>query len=249
MQDQQEYPLLYCHGNVDFQAEALTADDRIKSAWPFLASRVKSFYKTMKPRERSNYDPEDLMAELYIVLRHRDSKWDPERGTYLTFAATIAERHLLAVRDKALTVHAPRNSASRKRNYEEEQVGSGITEKREHTLSRIKQVLNSQEAIDPAAEIEGDSLNPHYAEAMAIIKEFIKSSNEVVHAMSGIECAVIMRSFGLFGTEAQTIPEMAESLQECPEKLKRVKANAIVKIKREVKKRKSFPATTGVKSI
>ena len=54
-------------------ALAATPDGRIQSAWPYLVRRVLAFCKGLKPRERTNYDAEDVIAELYLALAAKDA--------------------------------------------------------------------------------------------------------------------------------------------------------------------------------
>lgn len=66
-----------------------------------------SFHRTLKAQNRVNFDPEDILAELYVAISLRDHKWTPDRGEYITFVGAIIDRELYAIGDRARTVESP----------------------------------------------------------------------------------------------------------------------------------------------
>src|SRR4051812_9532283 len=101
-----KYPLFYAYGDKhtfldDEAAVKATTEERIRSIWPFFVGRVLGFVESLKPRERVNFDPEDILSSLWIALAEKDDQWTLERGKYITFAGIIMDRELFAIRDLA----------------------------------------------------------------------------------------------------------------------------------------------------
>jgi hypothetical protein len=108
---------------------------------------VLKFADTLRPRDLANYDPEDVLTELYLaLLLEKDHKWEPERGKYLTFAGTkVVENELHAIRDRSHTVHSPRNSSCRLKQYEPAQVGGTLSGRKAKTFADIRRVIGEHE--------------------------------------------------------------------------------------------------------
>jgi hypothetical protein len=83
-----------------------------------IITAAKRFHAGLLPREKANYSLEDIISELWILVRKKDEKWDPLSGAYTTFAMLVMKHHFDDLRSACRTVHAPRNSYSRIRALE-----------------------------------------------------------------------------------------------------------------------------------
>ena len=89
--------------------------DSVRLRWPILAAfgQHHVFQDALNFRERVNFDPEDAISELWVVLAEKNDKWESERGKYITFAGVIVDRELCAIRERSRTVRSPKDSSYR----------------------------------------------------------------------------------------------------------------------------------------
>ncbi len=212
MSIRKNFPLAYCFGErqVAMTQEELiqaTPNVRLQSVWPALASRVVAFQKTLTVAEQAAFDIEDTLSELAIVLLERDGEWDPDRGKYITYAMTMVNHTLYAIRDKTKVVHPPRNSSARMKKYDAED-GSGVdTGRKRKTANDIRRASRGAATLDidghengyggttePIVYPDPDALEAH--EASEANREEIKKA---IKQLAPLEARVIGRLFGLWG--------------------------------------------------
>ena len=226
-----KYPIFSAYGSeheflTPEAAIAATPEARIKSIWPFIVRRVIRFQESLKPRERANFDHEDTLAELWVALAEKDSEWTPERGKYITYAGVIIDRELCSIRDKARTVHSPRNSSCRLKEYRAEEQGGSITPRRAKTANDIRRTTESVQAFsftmdrpkgsDPVSMLSDGEAT---AEMLAALKLAIR-------VLPAFEANVIGRSAGLWGREPQSVYQIAWETGRDQTEVRQAKARA-----------------------
>ncbi len=150
MTDPARYPLVqaFCEGAAKLtteQAMAATRDERIKSVGYFMLRQINSFASTMRPRERANFDVEDMWTELYTVVAKQDHKWDPATATYLTFVGMLVAHELEEIRNKSRTVQSPRNASLRLRAYAESRANGSLSQRSSVTDLAIRRTISDPE--------------------------------------------------------------------------------------------------------
>lgn len=236
------YPILSAFGRrhefLDSDAASrASTEERIRSIWPFLVRRVLAFQKSLKPRERANYDHEDVMAELWLALAKRDSKWSPELGRYITFAATVINRELCDIRDKARTVHSPRNASCRLKEYQAEEEASTITPERLKTANDIRRTSDPAEAVHDHAH----AIRSAEGEPASILMEretFDRRTERLKTAIANLpsdQADVMERTAGLFGRERQTLEEVARDTGRSAYRVGVLKSEAMSNLRRQAR--------------
>lgn len=243
------YPVLYAYGTrhefLDVEAAKLaTTEDRIRSIWPFIVNRVISFHFTLRPRERVNFDPEDVLIELFVVLSKKDAQWSPERGRYITFAGVIIDRELCAIRDSSRTVESPRNSTVRMREYKEEEKAGTISSRRAGTANDIRRSSEGTNSIsvDSGTDARGGSANWHPTTQEGPTEILIGNEdgdqfraaikNAIFHSqLTPLEACVVGRTVGLWGNSKRTIKKIAEETERDHREVRRALWTAHQKIR------------------
>lgn len=192
------------------EAMATTPQERIKSVWPFLVKVVLRFAETLRPRERANFDPEDLLTELYVVLMERDAKWEPARGKYLTFVARVVGNELFKIRDRTRTVRSPGNSYCRLKQYEAEEAAETISAQRQSTLAAMRRVMADPETLDASEPIAHEEEEmPTEAERDEMEALTADAVVEGLRALTGEEAMAISAAYGLWGQEERPTGRLA----------------------------------------
>lgn len=227
------YPLLDAYGDAKVrfldaeEAAKATREDRIRSIWPYLVRTVLDYADSLPPRALANYDPEDVVAELYAVLAERDHLWEPARGKYLSFAGRVIAHELLAIRDRAGTVHSPRNSASRLKGYEQRGDLSG---KKAKTFRDIRRVTSEHLTIARDWPGVGDSPDTlDQAERREDYRLAHQAVRRGVGALNHLEAETLGLAFGIFGRPQHDIAEIAKLQGRSPDAVR----NSLVRATRK----------------
>jgi hypothetical protein len=231
-----QYPVLFAFGGGPIaplshaEAIAATPQDRIRSVWPFLVRSVLRFAETLRPRDRANFDPEDVIVELYLTLLEKDDKWIPDRGMYLTFAGTVVENELHAIRDRAHTVHSPRNSSCRLKQYESAAEAGALSARKERTYSAIRRVATEPEPLPAdAAHAAPDTLDlVARRDHLRQVKGAVAAG---VMALAPDEAACVGGAYGLWGRPEQPLALIAFKQRMSIDEVKKVKRRAQEKIR------------------
>ena len=240
-----KFPLAYCFGDkqkpmTQMELAQATPNIRLQSVWPALAARVKDFQNTLSLADKASFDFEDTLSELAVTLLERDSEWDPKRGKYITYAMTVANHALYAIRDKATVVHQPRNSLDRMKRYDAKD-GADTNRKRK-TANDIRRAArghlpivtgesNSEdinnEAREPVLDPEPDILEAReLAEASAdMVKQAIKQ-------LMPLEARVIGRLFGLWGNLQYNEHLLGIQIGYTEAEIRTIKARAMAKMRK-----------------
>lgn len=232
----EQYPMIFAFGeDIEYlshdEAIAAPVEARIKSVWPFLVRQVLRFSETLRPRDRANYDPEDVLGELWVTLVEKDEKWEPTRGRYLTFAGRVVANELHAIRDRSHTVHSPKNTGCRIKQYEAEADEGGMSERRRKTYADILRVLGEQEAIadDPMSMSAPDTADVvERRERQGIARQAVKLAVDV---LTPCESKTLGQAFGLFGQVEIPIEQIAEESGRRLDRVKKTKARAQAKLR------------------
>jgi hypothetical protein len=236
----EKYPSFFAFGETQKfltseEAPAATPEERIASVWPFLVSQVMAFQQTLKPRQRVNYDPEDTLAELWIELREKDDKWEPARGKYITFVGTIVEHKLYALRDQAHTVHSPRNSTCRLKQYQREEAAGTLTDRRAKTAADIRRVVGEFEPVgeEDSQERERPDHQAAENERLALAREI--ACEALMSVDTAIEARIIGLSFGLMGKDPKDPEQIAAETGYSLDQVRRIRSRALSKARAALK--------------
>jgi hypothetical protein len=234
------YPIFYAYGDehefLDAEAAAAaTPESRIQSIWPFIVKRVLSFQSTLKAIERANCDAEDTLTELWIALREKDRLWSPDRGKYITFAGVVIDRELCAIRDRARTVHSPRNSSCRLKEYRAEEADGTISARRRKTFDDIRRTSEGiQPIVEPATTSARTLGEDHDADALTSQEErheSIDALKAAIKRLTAFEARVVGKMAGLWGQAPQSVWRIAWEAQRDPSEVRRAYSRAWRKIK------------------
>lgn len=206
------FPIFDAYGKThefldEAETVAATVEGRIKSVWPFIVSRVLEFSRTLKGRERINFDPEDILTELWVVLADKDALWTPERGKYITFVGIIIDREFSSIRDKARTIHSPRNSSCRMKKYREEEEGGTISDRRAKTAADIRRTgAGPKDLCLDSHNQRTTSLEPISVMAGSEkAAENLDAISKAVRRLSPFEAYVVGRLIGLWGRSQSSV--------------------------------------------
>lgn len=236
------------------EAAAATRDQRIESVWPFIVRRVLSFNSTLKPRERSNFDAEDVLSEIWVELSEKDGDWNPERGKYITFVGKLIDRHFCTIREKARTVHSPRNASCRTKEYQEEEAAGSLTEARRKTFADIRRtgeamgsISHSDRIGDPAEGqqflADESSMDPLDFAASSFDADLCRdAARQAMRGLTPPEAKVISLLYGFGGRRPMTLWDIAFDAQEDVNEVRKIANAAQRKIKRHLTDL-SHPAT------
>lgn len=134
----------------DDEMSAATPDDRIAAVWRILIGIVRRFHDNkMTPHQRQNYSVEDLLLEVYIEMRAKDSGWNPSNGRYSTYASTIVNHLLIDIGDRATVVHAPRNSSTKIKRYDPDDPDHARRERRRQSAESVNRVRDGSVGVLP----------------------------------------------------------------------------------------------------
>lgn len=241
------FPLAYCFGDhqVPMTQEELakaTPNVRLKSVWPCLAARVAEFQKTLTVAEQSAFDFEDTLSELGLVLLESDGDWVPDRGKYITFAMTMVNHTLYALRDQTKVVHPPRNSSARMKKYNAEDGSGADTQRKRKTAEDIRRASKGATSFlshddhkcpanEPAVDPEPDILEEfeRRSESAEVIKRAIRQ-------LSPLEARVVGRLFGLWGQSQvnEHLLSIEMGYSEC--EIRKIKARGMAKMRKFLSK-------------
>ena len=235
-----KYPMFFAYGGQhtflsNEEASKVGTEARIRSIWPFIVRRGLAVPQTLKPRDKVNFDPEDTLSELWISLAENDGEWSPERGKYITFAGVIIDRELCAIRDKARTVHSPRNSSCRMKEYKAEEAEGTITPRRLKTANDIRR---TSDGIQPIAGKRSDfdrALDEEPVSAITL-REMTEETIDAIKvairgALTPIEAAVLGRLSGIWGNPPQTVALVSLATGRDQAEIRRIKARAWRKVR------------------
>ena len=240
------YPIFSAYGGeheflTTEAAIAATPEARIRSIWPFIVRRVIKFQESLKHRERANFDHEDTLTELWVALAEKDSEWSPDRGKYITFAGVIIDCELCAIRDKARTVHSPRNSSCRLKKYRAEEQSGTISGRRLKTANDIRRTSDGIGPISPGHSREATSIGViHHDPAVVLAgreatEETIDALKVAIKAtLTPFEASVLGRLAGLWGRTPQTVWQMAWETGHDQGDIRRAKSRAFAKVRRHL---------------
>lgn len=231
----QRYPIFFAFGQDPRRLtteEAITASptERIGSVWPYIVKRVMKYHKSLGPMERINFDPEDICSEIVETLMVKDCKWDPERSSYITFAVKIATNAMSDLRNVARTVHSPRNSSCRMKNYEKRIKSGEITTAQTKTFEDIRRTLAAPDQFSVEdRRTENDPLSEaRESERKTFMAKFLRHGST---ALNVHEARVIGQFFGLNGQPSRSVSDIAATSGRTEFQVARDKAQALRKMR------------------
>lgn len=212
-----------------------TFDERVASAWGYLVVITRRFSeKRMTARERANCDFDDMMHAILIELIEKDHRFDVTRGVkYVTFATMLAQKVLLACKDRAHTVQCPTNSATRLKRADSMDADGSLTLKREigahqilHARSQYADIRSDMAVYEeqPGASLEEE-------------EEIEATSKAAVLALSSMctySAMLVGHSIGLWNQPPKTWRQIAEMVGYTPARVNELGREAISEFRRKV---------------
>jgi len=212
-----KYPLLGAYGRGhqtfldDDAAIRANVEERMRAVWPFLVRQVLTFASTLKPRERVNFDVEDILSELWVKVAERSEKWSPERGKWVTFVGAVVDRELAGIRDRANTIQSPRNSSCRVKAYRKREADGTLTERCRKTAEDIARTSGGTSDLAVGSEAEGRRFGDPVL--TLTLEETRRETAEVLEKalafLTPTQAEVLSRREGLRGHEPETESEVA----------------------------------------
>lgn len=207
--------LLYAYGPKQHfltteEAVLTDCENRIRSIWPFITREVFKFQARLKPMERVNFDEEDTVIELWVLLRENDEGWTPERGKYITYAGTLIERELQNIRDRSRTVQAPKNSGCRMKEYDTEEAEGRLTDRRRRTADDIRRTASIASGSGGPNDLLSEWLVSEASEQCSLCDQEDQDKarkavgQAIMCCLTPDEAMVMGRSAGLWRQEAQS---------------------------------------------
>jgi hypothetical protein len=241
-----EHPLCFALGSFhNFlsaeQAATCTPEERIKSVWPYILNTVRGFTRTLTPRELANYDEEDVLIEVWIAIKERDHKWNPQRGKYISFVCPIVHRFLYGLREQTRTVQSGANTSSRMKKFQQEARHGELTKVKrrtmtamEHSIAGPLQITQEHDSSDtaPAPDLELISIEEQ--------KETINGVMDALKQVSILEAAVMGAYLGLWGQEPKSFAQIACRLGKTTTAVRRVYTTVVARL---VASRKTYLTT------
>lgn len=178
------------------------AHRRIVSVVPLLTRIVKVWLKRCHQRERSQYDVDDILQEIWVELLKKDRYWDSGRGKYTTYAAMIAVRYLTDLRNQCHLVRSPRDTAARL-----ERLGTEKAETLECIRRSMRQVGSiTADMLDQDVDPTFDAAANHDIGTLSLF-----AIGEAVRRLKDKgEIRTLIWTYGLFDCEPLPIPQQAE---------------------------------------
>lgn len=231
-------PALYSFGRrqvflADDVAGDATTAERIQSVWAYLTQKVLVFERTLKPRERINYDAEDVVQTLYIKLSEQDHKFDATRSKYVNFAAAVIDRELCNIRDRSRTIASPKNSSCRVKKYAAKEEAGELSERCRKTSIDIARTTESGFGIDHLRRDTEEESDP--SEIAGNTEIAVLSNDAINSAMARLapkESYVVSHLCGLWGCTTMTEAQIAWKLRRHRDEVAHIRDKAIAKIKR-----------------
>lgn len=185
------YPSLFPYGDrvprqlSEEEERTAPFEARLESAWAILVTLAISTWRHYKDREKACVGIEDAMQNAVIELIQKDSRWDPDRGRYATFAKYIVRQSILSQRRHARTVTAPPSPYSVVRKYEQLLGDGTLGANRERTLDRVKQAIDDQDTLPPA---KGPLSDPDTVPDAAIRREELSiGKQEIIDGLKRLQ--------------------------------------------------------------
>lgn len=222
-----DFPALYPFGTnltkfLDAEEEKTASfEERLRSAWRYLAGRVNRFSATLKPRESAVFDVEDVVNSVVERLVEKDHLWDPARGRYSTFVEAVMMSVLATCHERARTVTGPTNSFARLKTYHEREADGTLTLSMKETMDRLERAMGDYETID-SRHFE---TNGHDDVDSILLRKALRTFDDPIQVW------VIVRKSGILGMEPMTMKAIAETLGISEKDVRKINRSARKKLK------------------
>jgi hypothetical protein len=176
------------------------AHQRIQGVVPLLVKQIKRWLERVPPRERSQYDIDDILQAMWAELIKKDKHYDPGRAEYTTFSSMLLDRFLCDLRNHCHMVKSPRDTVARL---------DGRRSESAQTIERIRQSIRNVDTIGPDMLDEG--IDPTFDSAASndmgtvswyAVRDAVMQLSDVIRTLTW--------TFGLFDSEPLPIPIQAE---------------------------------------
>ena len=215
----------------------MTAEERIESVWPFLKAYVAGFVRDLSRHDRAGFDLNDYLQEIWIELREKDPKYDPNKSKYITFARLIARNRMVLLRDRRQTVSGPKDARSTYLRYAAERDAGTISVAKRRTLEAIERTLGQCSIADLVGSFEAADDGDHPIQIVIVREEADDRRRTVVAAIASLpptEARVLGAIYGLWGREPRSAAEIAADLGITRGEVDNVRWRALNRIRRAI---------------
>jgi hypothetical protein len=170
-----------------------------------------------------------VCQEVYVELLKKNDKWIPERGSYITFAATLARHVFVRIKEQARTVHLPKNGHALLHIANEKIAAGTMTDKANATAQRL---MISAKEVSRFEDVEGGV----ESQGAATVDEYAMraQAKSVVMVLEANEAVAVGMKFGLWGQPIRRLPEISRALGITQADAERLLAGAMAKMREAV---------------
>lgn len=233
IRDNRDHPLCLALGtyhqflNSD-QAASSTPNERIRSVWPYICSKAREFTATLTPRERANFDEEDVITEIWVYIRERDHKWTKERGQYISFVVPLVHNCLYGLREVTRTIESATNTCSRLKSFDKEAKKGELSDSKRKTMESMQRSVAGPEKLTDIV-IKNDSPDSEII-AEEEHREIVLAVVDIVRHISYEEASIIGPHLGLWGQSQRSFGEIACKLGKSCSSVKKTYIMAIERL-------------------
>lgn len=188
----------------DFDESGQSAPDRIAKVIPLLTRTIMTWLKSLRERERAQYDIDDVLQEAWLILLKKDHYYDPLRGKYSTFSVMILTRFLADLRNRCHIVDSPRDTTARLGKADEQAP---------ETLERIRQSIRDVGSLEDDLLDRGDDPTVERATHQDNDQLYLARLGSALRELKDPQAAKTLAwTYGLFGAQPLELSEQAERL-------------------------------------
>jgi RNA polymerase sigma factor (sigma-70 family) len=200
--------------------DARDEDDRaaqLASIQGMVIQMAKRWIHSLSPRERGQYDLDDILQEIWMRLSQQVHRYDSKVSLMTTWAHTIVRHELERIRGKARIV-GPKQGPF---------------------LVPIYSIDHAEEeAAKAVTEIEDKRRNQ--SEEFDDNNETISILDQAIANLSGVRSAsVVAWTYGINGGETLSVEEIARRLRETPRQIKNRRKKAIKEMRTYIERNSS----------
>ena len=215
------------------QAASSTPNERITSVWPYICNKASEFTATLTPRERANFDVEDVITEIWLYIRERDHKWTPERGQYISFVGPLVHNCLYGLREVTRTIESATNTCSRLKKFDQESEKGELSESKRKTMEAMQRSVSGPDKLTDTI-VKNDSPDSEII-AEEEHREIVLAVVDLVRHVSYEEASIIGPYLGLWGQKKLKFGQIACKLGTTSTRVKEIYTEVILRLSTRLK--------------
>lgn len=206
-------------------------EDRLRSVWPYIVRKCVRFCGRLKVRERATLSVEDAVNEVAAALAEKDSRFDPAKGRYITFAEWVAKSVLATGREKSRIVNSS-NTLGRLRRYR----AKGELDRDQRAV-----VESLERTLEPVDSIVGDHTpgrgHDTVPDAIAAREDALREHDLLLQAFRGMdamEAMVLARIYGIGPADPLTPAEVGRAISMSSAAVRQLEVRAKANLKARI---------------